>query len=115
MGRSQRRKGHDFERAVARRARELGFEDAKRNPQSRDGSEDAPDVSFWCIDIECKKQKQPNIRAAFRQACLCESEGRYPVAVTQADRDMPLATLGLDDLLELMLDAKRWRDQCESQ
>lgn len=102
-GRASRRKGHDWEREVARQFREaLPGADVTRGWQSRAGT-DQPDVDgtpFW---VECKVGKRPNILAALRQAD--EAKGNDPrpsLAICKTDRDTPTVTLYLDDFLDLV-------------
>lgn len=107
MSASQRRKGHDFERWVANRFKAAlpGAEQhIKRGLQGRDGS-DAPDVLCPCFWIECKRGKQPNIRAALQQVLEDCGPGVWPVAVIKDDARQPFVALHLDDFLELV---KEW-------
>src|SRR3972149_5335754 len=73
MGRSQRRKGHNFEREVAAELRACApmiADRIRRGLQSRDGST-VPDVMTpWPIHVECKVGARPNVGAAMRQALL---------------------------------------------
>lgn len=68
MGSYQRRKGHNYEREVARKLRELLPDaDVRRGRQTRRGDDEA-DVEgtpFW---IECKVGAAPNVWAALKQA-----------------------------------------------
>lgn len=102
MGKMQRRKGHDFERAIAGRLREImPSAGVKRGLQGRDGS-DAPDVvapAFW---VECKRGRTPPIRPALAQAEKANPGGYWSTAVTKADREPALVTMYLDDWLELV-------------
>lgn len=100
MGKSQRLKGHTFERWVARELREKGF-DAKRGLQSRDG-DDAPDVvlpGFW---IECKRGRKPNVRAALRQAIEASDGEGLVAAVIRDDRAAPFVAMPWLDWLDLI-------------
>ena len=97
MGKSQRTKGHSFERKIARILRSI-WPDAKRGFQTRGGTAEAPDIEgtpFW---IECKKGKRTNIKAAMRQA---EGQDLPPVAITQDDRQDVLVTMKLEDWMGL--------------
>ena len=102
-GRASRRKGHDFERAVASRlACVFGADKVRRGLQYRDGAE-CPDVvcpGFW---IECKRGRLTNPRAALRQALAdSEEKGAWAVAVCKDDGDPPHVTLTLDDFVDLL-------------
>lgn len=104
MGLMQRRKGKNFERAVALAFRAL-FPEARRTlTQARDSGE-APDVhapGFW---VEAKNHRRVNIQKAFAQA-VDEAERAastdIPVAVTKDLRKEPLATLRLTDFLQIL-------------
>jgi len=82
-GKASRRKGHDYEREVAKLYRQHGFIDAKRGYQNRSGA-DEPDVKglpFW---VECKHYgKPPSAWTAIEQAETAIDEGdggQMPVA-----------------------------------
>jgi len=132
MGKSARRKGHDFEREVVRKIREKFKENnldelyiVRRGLQSRGGSE-AADVeiiykkSNRCeIHIECKAQKMPNIRAAFRQADEEKNTFSIPVAITKKDRDEKLVTISFDWWLNILVATlllrnldSQWKQEC---
>ena len=111
-GRSSRRKGHDFERAVASRLREMFGDDVRRGWQSRDGA-DAPDVDgtpFW---IECKRGQRTSIYAALRQAedaAWSAGDKRAPVAICKDDGKAATFTMRLDDALDLI---QEWLERGE--
>ena len=97
-----RRKGADYERALVHRFREVmpGAE-IRRGLQSRSGEEVA-DVEVPVFWPELKRGKQPNIRAALRQAQAAAPKGRIPIAVVRDDRAEATVTLTLDDFLEFV-------------
>jgi len=97
LGKSQRTKGHDFERKVARILRSI-WPDAKRGFQTRGGTAEAPDIEGTPYWIECKKGKRTNIKAAMRQAA---GQNLPPVAITQDDRQDVLVTMRLADWMAL--------------
>lgn len=101
-GAGNRRKGHDFERALVHRFREVmpGAE-INRGVQSREGNE-AADVECPVFWVEAKRGKQPNPRAALRQATEAAPHGRVPLAVIRDDRAKPFVALSLDDFLEFV-------------
>ena len=107
-GARSRRKGHRFEREVACLFSEALGVEARRGLQSRDGSE-APDVVVPGVPVwlELKRGRRPRIRGALRQAVETAPPGAWPVAVTRADREEALATLRLEDLLEIL--GQWWR------
>lgn len=102
MGRSQRRKGHNFEREVARIMRRW-FPEAKRGYQTRGGGKEQADVINTPYHIECKVGKKPNIKAAYQQACE-DTQGEPPVAITKWDREEPLVTMSLGLFLNMLDD-----------
>lgn len=110
-GLRSRRKGHGFEREVARRFRDImpdAAENIRRGWQSRYGH-DEPDVIVPFFTVECKAQKQPNIRAALAQAEENNKEGlRWPAAICKSNRQEPTVTMRLDDWLELV---KQWYER----
>ena len=101
-GASSRRKGHDYERALVRRFREVmpGAE-VRRGLQCR-GGEEVPDVDCPVFWIESKRGKKPVVRAALRQARDAAPEGRIPLAIIRDDQAPAFAVLLLDDLLDFI-------------
>ena len=103
-GRASRRKGHDWERAVAKRLRAIFGTAVRRGWQSRDGAEQ-PDVDGSPWWVECKRSKRPNIEAALGQAedaAARANDGRAVMAVCKADGAPATVTLRLDDALDLI-------------
>ena len=101
-GRAARRKGHDWERQLARLFKEV-MPDAqvRRGLQYRSG-EEAPDVELPCFFIEAKRHKRTNIKAALKQAADNAPGGRWPLAVCKDDRQPALVAMLLEDFLELV-------------
>jgi hypothetical protein len=98
---NSRRKGHDFEREMVCRFRAaVPQADVRRGLQFRDGAE-APDVDCPPWHVECKRGKQPNVRAALEQARRDAKPGRIPVAVIKDDRRPAMVVMGLEDFLVL--------------
>ena len=104
-GAHSRRKGAACERSIVHRFREV-MPDApvRRGLQYRTG-EEAPDVDCPVFWPELKRGKQPNVRAALRQAEDAAPPGRVPIAIVRDDRAEPFVTLRLEDFLELV---KEW-------
>lgn len=105
MGRSQRRKGHDFERWTVRQLRAVGFA-ARRGLQSQDGSA-AADVEGTPLRFECKIGKSVSVRAALRQLerdgeAADDPRPRVVVARDHGDPD-PFVVLPWLDFLRLLL------------
>ena len=82
-GRRSRRKGARWEREVARRLQALGFDEARRGLTQSRGAEqaDVEGTPWWG---ECKCGRQPNPRAAMRQA-LEDTDGRPVLVVIHDD------------------------------
>jgi hypothetical protein len=104
MGRMSRQKGAAGEREVATLLRPK-FPDVHTTRSAQAGarsqqSKQIADLGGVPFRIEVKRQKKPNIRAAYKQACECEGDAPA-VAITRADRDVWLATMSLGDWLEL--------------
>lgn len=99
MGKSERTKGHNFEREIAAAVRPY-FPNACRGLQYRDGA-DAPDVENTPYHFECKVGKRPNIKAAMQQAKEA-TDGRPCVVVTKQDRQEVLVTINLQLFLEFL-------------
>ena len=113
--RHARRKGKSFEREVANAFKKV-YPNARRGLGQARAAGEVPDVAlagpFW---IECKAHKRPNIIHALEQAegaleeHLAERPGKgpsVPMAVTKADRTVPMVTLYLDAFLELLMALK---------
>lgn len=112
MGASQRRKGHSWEREVAKAFREaLGLDEkaVKRGlSQPRGGTGEEPDVvlpaslPWW---VECKVGARVNPVAALeqaRQGIAAAGVDKRPLAVCKPDRKPPLVALELTDFLRLV-------------
>lgn len=98
MGASQRRKGHDFERAIARLLRGLGFE-ARRGQQAHnaDDCDVVVDGSMAWLELKCGKRI--SIWEAIEQAKRQCGE-KTPVVVAKKTRGETLVCLRLEDVVE---------------
>jgi hypothetical protein len=106
MSAHSRRKGKVGEREVANAIRlTLGL-DAHRGCQARAGTDTCDVEGVPGLWVESKRGKQPNVRAALRQATE-DSDGRVPVAVIRDDGEDAFAVLSFDALLALMRVALR--------
>ncbi len=102
MGALSRRKGHNWEREVARLFQAAcPGDDIRRGLQYRDGAE-CPDVVSAMFWIEAKRGKKTNIKAAIRQAEEAQPKGKWILAVTKDDREAAVASMRLDDFLDLI-------------
>ena len=98
-GKSSRTKGHNFERFVARKLRDIGMP-ARRCRQAW-SQDNEPDVATPVLSIECKVGKSFSYEAAMRQAKDRCVDGTTPIAVFKRDRQAPVVMIELDDFLEL--------------
>jgi hypothetical protein len=101
-GAHSRRKGVRWERLLVQRFREVMPDaEVRRGLQYRTGEEVA-DVDCPVFFPEAKRGKQPNVRAALRQATDSAPPGRIPIAIIRDDRAEAFVALGLDDFLEFV-------------
>ncbi len=110
-GARSRRKGAAYERELVQRFREI-MPDAhiRRGLQYRTG-EEAPDVDCPVFWPEAKRGKQPNVRAALRQATEAAPPGRIPLAIIRDDHAEAFVALSLDDFLEFVAEWWARRDK----
>ncbi len=92
---NRRRKGKRFEQEIARA---LGV---RRGLQFR-GRREVPDVDLPGFWPECKRQRRPNIGAAFAEANSAAPPERIPLAITQADFGPVLVTMELGAFQKLL-------------
>ena len=108
-----RRKGHDFERAIANLLKPL-FPDARRGLDQPQGGGRQPDVDgtpFW---IETKCGWRTNIKAAVEQAWVASTGTDRPVvAITKDDHETALATMRLGDWISLIEELQSLRGQAQ--
>lgn len=110
MGALSRRKGHEWEREVARLFRKVcPGDDIRRGLQYRDGAE-CPDVVSSMFWIEAKRGKRTNIKAALKQAEKAQPKGKWILAVTKDDREDAIASMRLDEFLDLLKEF--WELRC---
>ena len=102
-GATSRRKGVEWERAVARKLAEVfGKFGVRRGLQYRGGGEcaDVMTPAFW---VECKAGRLTNPRAALRQAVQdAARKGLWPVAICKDNGAEPHVTMSFEDFLELV-------------
>lgn len=110
-GALSRRKGAAYERELVQRFRDaMPGAEIRRGLQYRSG-EESPDVDCPVFWPEAKRGKQPNVRAALRQASEAAPSGRVPLAIIRDDKADAFVALGLDDFLEFVADWWRLRDR----
>ncbi len=108
MSKSQRVKGHAFERYVAIAMRKI-FPQARRHLefQKEEAAEGVDLVHTGRYKIQCKRlRKYASITAIF-QVKLCPIEGGCPVLITQGDRLEAMVVLPFSEFLALVKLAER--------
>lgn len=109
-GRASRRKGHDFERKVARELRDRTGMPFKRGFQTRGGGEEEADV--FCKGLpyhfECKKGKSPPLKRALQQAEADAGEDQVPIAVVAFDKEEPIVMMRWAPFLDMLIDHMHW-------
>lgn len=99
MGAAERRKGHDFERLIAKDLRQI-FPGAKRGlNQVRLG--EGADVEIPWFFIECKHHKVAPLRSALKQA-QDNTDGRMPVAICKDNHADPIVLMSYEDFKKLL-------------
>lgn len=105
MGRSQRIKGHNFEREVAKDMRDI-FGEAKRGLQSRNSEDKVADVIVPYFHIECKAHKKAPIRPALEQAKEdAKDTDNVPLAVLKSNNEPVIIAMYYEDFLDII---KEW-------
>lgn len=106
-GKTARRKGHNFEREVAKMLR-VYFPNAKRQLEYQEGvGFDIADVGD--LSVQCKVGKSFKIEKALKEA---ERSGKIPMAITKRDREDIVVSLYWKDFeyfLVSYLDSKKKR------
>lgn len=106
-GAGVRRKGHNYERQIARELRPIFGDSVRRGLQYRDGA-DAPDVIAGHYHIECKCGKKPGVRAALHQAIeASEGNGTIPVVFIKDTRGLEFVVMTKEDFYEEITDCRR--------
>ena len=108
MSAGSRRKGHDYERELARRFTRAGLPCVRNLEEVRSGN--TGDLVFTQGDplcVQAKVGRAPNIWQALREAEEAAGPGLYPVAVVKKNGSgsrpaVELACMPLDDFLELV-------------
>lgn len=104
MGKGQRKKGHDFERKIARILQVI-WPKAKRGFQSRYGGSEEADIIGTPYHFECSKGGE-SIWAKWKQA-MEDSKSftsmsltiKAPIVIKQRDHDTPVVLLSLKTAL----------------
>lgn len=108
---NSRDKGARYERHVAQRIREYGYE-AERGCQHA-GGKDSPDVKHDMegIHLECKKVERLNIWSALAQSERDAGEGETPAVVFARNRSRDYVALPFEDFMQMYrIYEKEWRE-----
>jgi hypothetical protein len=103
MSATERRKGAVGEREVVQLLHDHGWRDARRTSDGL-GQQTRGDITNGPagIHVEIKRQERLNVPAALRQAHDDANALDVPVVIHRPSRSPWMATLPLDDLLELL-------------
>lgn len=101
---ARRKKGHDFERAIAKQLRTI-FPESKRGLQNRNNVDLNADVDVPHYFIECKAMVKCNFRAALRQAVERRKpeDTRVPLAICKDDYKPITVTMYYDDFYDMLV------------
>lgn len=105
MSAKSRRKGHNFERRLARELKVAGY-DARRNlTETREGN--TGDILFEdgtpiVIQAKCYEKRAPWRQAVREAEEAAERVNAYAVAVTKTNNDEPIAHIPWHHLLQLL-------------
>ncbi len=106
-GKRSRRKGHQFERELAIKLRPI-FPEARRHLEYQMCEANGVDlVGTSYFRFQCKRLKGYSPINAINEIAYDEVLGEVPVLVTQGDGLKAMAVLPLENLLELLRDARR--------
>lgn len=102
---NSRQKGARGERELARRLSEYGY-DMRRGQQFCGANGDADVVGIEGLHIECKRVERLNIYDAIDQAKRDARDGEMPVVMHRKNNCEWLATLRLEDFMDLWKERK---------
>ena len=98
MAVNSRRKGAEFERALAKMLRNYGYE-CRRGQQFCGANGDADVVGLPGIHIEAKAVERLNLYDAMAQAKRGAREGELPAVFHKKNRCKVLVTMEIDDFM----------------
>lgn len=101
MGKSQRVKGHSYEREIARRLRKL-FPKAERLLEYQASQAQGVDLkNTGRLAVQCKRYKS---YAPVTKIFEVNAAGKIPVLITKADNQPDMVVLSLEDFLAILED-----------
>jgi len=99
MSKSQRDKGHGFERDIVNLLKEHGYEASRNLTQTRDSGGDI-NLPRWLF--ECKRYAKIAVYTWLDQAINSAKGKQTPVVVAKADRKEAIVIMRLTDFMEMM-------------
>ena len=105
MGKHSRDKGARFERYVANILKPVFGQNVTRSSGQCFKGDTRADVDCPTLWVECKVGKRPNIKAALEQAeeaARSSNSNKKCVAICKWDRESPIATMRLEDFIEML-------------
>lgn len=97
---NSKQKGNRFERDLAAKFREYGY-DARRGQQFQGGA-DSPDVvGLPRIHVEAKHVEKLNVREAYAQAKRDSAEDRFPAVFWKRNNMNTLVIIDIDDFMAI--------------
>lgn len=97
---NSRRKGADYEREIARKLREYGY-NARRGQQYSGLNGDADVIGLDGIHIECKRTEKTDLYSWIAQANRDAREGELPVVLHRKNNCKTLAIMEMDTFMQL--------------
>lgn len=114
-GKRSRTKGHDWEREMAKKMRQAGWNSARRNLTETRGTDELQGVDVIGCDpylIQCKRGKRPPLMSAWTELVNATKElESIPVLAIHKENGcgrtpIKLIVLGVDDFIKLAKEAK---------
>lgn len=102
---NSRSKGADFERSVANKLREYGYE-SRRGQQYSGANGDADVVGLPGIHIECKAVERLNIYTAMKQSENDAREDEVPIVIHKKNYKGILVTMQFEDWIRLYKESR---------
>ena len=99
MSKSQRDKGHNWERDVVNILKDRGYAASRNLTQTRDSGGDII-IGKWLF--ECKRYAKIAVYTWLDQAIKAAGENLTPVVIAKADRKEPIVIMRLDDFLSII-------------
>ena len=112
MGKMQREKGKRYEREIASKLREYGYE-ARRSAQYCGNTGDAADViGLPGLHIECKHAEQMRLYDWMTQAVNdSRKNGRLPAVFHRKNNCDTLVTMRFDDWMQIYRNSDFWKGE----